>query len=67
MQLSDTCLSPIHTFVSLILKKVLTPLTLTKLDNAGDYDDDEGRHLRVGENVLHKRAPLHVGTVDERQ
>lgn len=46
---------------------VVTPLTLTQLDNASDDDDDEGGHLGIGENVLHTGAPLHVGRIDECQ
>ncbi len=45
----------------------VSPLTLTKLDNTSDDNDDESCHLCVGENVLHAGAPLHIGRVDECQ
>lgn len=43
------------------------PLTLAQLEDACDDDDNEGCHLSIGENVLHARAPLYIGRVDECQ
>ena len=44
-----------------------SPLTLAELGDASADDDNESRHLGIGEDVLHPSAPLHIRCVDERE
>lgn len=55
------------TCVVLQQRDKVASLTLTQLDNASNDDDNEGRHLGIGENVLHTGPPLYIGSVYERQ
>ena len=40
---------------------------MTKLDNASDGDEDQGKHLGIGEVILDQCCSLDTGTVDETE